>query len=475
MVERVADFLAPVRHYAVDRSAPRRVLLRHGAAQAPSRRRRPRTLRAALPRRPAARIDWWRLAPVLCAPLIAIVYLIWEPRTVDLAAHTFRAELFGQEGFTIWNGQWYGGHHTPAYSILSPPLAWLLGPPIALALAAVASAALFEPLARRHFGADAGALGRDLVRRRHRHAAVHGAAAVRARRRVRPRRAARAAARAATCWRRPRRPVPARQPGRGPVPRDGAASRSRSRSGATARSASRASCSRPSRSSRRVAALVGVPRGRLGAVPVLGLPARSRSSRSPACCAPARGAALRWGAVALRARGDARARDRHADGRQRRAPRRAVRRAAAARARSGAGRGRASAVFAPCSPSCFVPLAFWQWSPAVRDVIKYLEDPAAKSDYFEPLRQFLYTVGGADQRGSRSRSRAATGRARRSRCDAPLARGWLRQLDTGRNPIFYRGRAQPAHLRDLAGRERRPLRGAAEREAGQELATASAR
>src|SRR3712207_8864985 len=31
----------------------------------------------------------------------------------------------------------------------------------------------------------------------------------------------------------------------------------------------------------------------------------------------------------------------------------------------------------------FASLALWQWSPAVRDVIKYIEDPAAKSDYFE--------------------------------------------------------------------------------------------
>ena len=100
------------------------------------------------------RIDWWRLAPVLAALLFAVVYLIWQPRTVDLAAHTFRADLFGEEGFTIWNGQWYGGHHTPAYSIISPPIAWLLGPPLALALAAVASAALFEPLARGYFGAE---------------------------------------------------------------------------------------------------------------------------------------------------------------------------------------------------------------------------------------------------------------------------------------------------------------------------------
>src|SRR5918998_5811987 len=94
----------------------------------------------------------WRLAPTLIALAAGVAFLTWEPRPGDLAAHTFRAELFGREGFTIWNGQWYGGHHTPAYSVLSPPLAWLLTPALALVASAVASAALFEPLARGWVG-----------------------------------------------------------------------------------------------------------------------------------------------------------------------------------------------------------------------------------------------------------------------------------------------------------------------------------
>src|SRR4051812_1355048 len=100
------------------------------------------------------RLPWWRIAPVAAALALAAVYLVWQPRTVDLAAHEFRAWLFGQQGFTIWNGQWYGGHHTPTYSVISPPLAWLLGPPLTMAIAAVTSAALFEPLARGWFGAE---------------------------------------------------------------------------------------------------------------------------------------------------------------------------------------------------------------------------------------------------------------------------------------------------------------------------------
>src|SRR3712207_2627697 len=94
----------------------------------------------------------WRWAPVVGAALIAALYLILDLRTGDLAAHLYRADLFQREGFTIWNGNWYGGHHTPAYSVLFPPLAHYLTPQVAGALAAVAAAALFERLAHARFG-----------------------------------------------------------------------------------------------------------------------------------------------------------------------------------------------------------------------------------------------------------------------------------------------------------------------------------
>jgi hypothetical protein len=96
-----------------------------------------------------------RAAPTVVAGILAALYVAISPRTGDLSAHVFRAELFGREGFTIWNNGWYAGHHTPAYSVLFPPVAWMLGPWLAGALGAVASAALFEPLARRHFGPHA--------------------------------------------------------------------------------------------------------------------------------------------------------------------------------------------------------------------------------------------------------------------------------------------------------------------------------
>lgn len=101
----------------------------------------------------------WRLAPVALSVVLAAVYLILAPRTPDLAGHVFRAELFGREGFAIWNGQWYGGHHVLSYSVLMPPLSWLLGPQLLAALSAVAATACFEPLARRHWGAHAARWG----------------------------------------------------------------------------------------------------------------------------------------------------------------------------------------------------------------------------------------------------------------------------------------------------------------------------
>jgi hypothetical protein len=87
--------------------------------------------------------------------------------------------------------------------------------------------------------------------------------------------------------------------------------------------------------------------------------------------------------------------------------------------------------------ACFLALGFWQWSPAVRDVIKYLEDPAAKSDYFEPLREWLFRL--PDQTRVEIPFTRSHWEGSEIALEAPLARGWLRQLDTGLNPIFYKG------------------------------------
>lgn len=94
-------------------------------------------------------------APWLLAGTLALVYLAWAPRAPDLAAQWFRTDLFVHEGLTIWNGHWFGGHHTPGYSLLFPPLSALLSPELVGALAAVVSAVLFQRIARRQWGTGA--------------------------------------------------------------------------------------------------------------------------------------------------------------------------------------------------------------------------------------------------------------------------------------------------------------------------------
>jgi len=93
-----------------------------------------------------------RTAPWLVSAALALAWLVLGPATPDLAAAVYRTGLFEREGFTLFNANWYGGHHTPAYSILFPPLGALVGVRVAGALAAVGSAVLFERIARRHFG-----------------------------------------------------------------------------------------------------------------------------------------------------------------------------------------------------------------------------------------------------------------------------------------------------------------------------------
>ena len=93
----------------------------------------------------------WRrclLNPLVLAVLGAAVYLVVAPPSADLAAQEYRADL----GLTLWNNGWFAGHHTPGYSVLFPPLGGLLGVRLTGALAAVAAAALFTLLARRHWG-----------------------------------------------------------------------------------------------------------------------------------------------------------------------------------------------------------------------------------------------------------------------------------------------------------------------------------
>jgi hypothetical protein len=92
------------------------------------------------------------LAPGFLAAGLAAAYVAIAPASADLAAQIYRAGVFSDRGFAIWDGQWYGGHHLAGYSVLFPPLAGLLGARVVAGLSAVGAAFLFERLVRTHFG-----------------------------------------------------------------------------------------------------------------------------------------------------------------------------------------------------------------------------------------------------------------------------------------------------------------------------------
>jgi len=96
------------------------------------------------------RPDW--LPAVALSAALAALMLAWNPQVGDLAAQVFRTHLFQQAGLAIWNGSWYGGHYTLTYSVLFPPLASLLGPQLLGTVSVVASSYLFDRLVRDRWG-----------------------------------------------------------------------------------------------------------------------------------------------------------------------------------------------------------------------------------------------------------------------------------------------------------------------------------
>ena len=422
---------------------------------------------AVLPARRGLGVSAWTVAPSAVALAFGVLYLVLEPRPGDLAVHVFRAELFGREGFTIWNGHWYGGHHTPAYSVLSGPLSWLLGPRLVLVLSCVACAALFEQLARRHFGAERARLGALWLglgtvtllatsRLPFALGTALGLAAALALHRGRPRMAA---AFAFVC--------PLASPVAGLFTAIAglayavSARRSRGRAAgavpASAGAVAPAHRDRLARAAvapaRRARALAGAAVALAALAPVLFLSAAfpeggwapfpfSAYLPIPVFCAacllvlPREERALRAGAVLYTLGATL---------------------AVAYETPMGGTASRLGMLFGgpvllcatwdrlrrPSLPllavavAGFGALGYWQWTSAIRDIDKAIHDPAAESGYFEPLRAYLETL--PDQRRIEIPFTSSRWENAEVAPVAPLARGWQRQLDTGRNPVFYRG------------------------------------
>jgi hypothetical protein len=90
--------------------------------------------------------------PALVAAAFACVYLLMQPSSADHAAQVFRSGLFEAEGLGAWNNLWFGGHHTPGYSVLFPYLGSLIGPREAGSIAVVAASVLFAAVAYNQWG-----------------------------------------------------------------------------------------------------------------------------------------------------------------------------------------------------------------------------------------------------------------------------------------------------------------------------------
>jgi len=392
------------------------------------------------PRRPPLhrRIDWWRLAPSLVSAALAVVYLIVEPRSPDLAAHIFRAELFGREGLTIWNGQWYGGHHTPAYSLLSPVLGWLLTPQLMGALSAIVATACFTEIARHRWGASAVRLGTvwfgagsatQLFTNRLPFAlgVAFAMAAVLALQRDRRLAAPLLAVLAALAS-----PVAGLFLAMGglayAVAARGEAVR---RVRATALTLAAAAFVPP------VLLNVAFPEGgyapflfgTYAVIPIVCLCAFAvlpRSERTLRVTVVLYAAGSTLAVLVPNAVGSTTVRF----GALLAGPVLAC--VLVARAREQRLRAPVAVVVA----GVLVGLAAWQWSSAARDSYRSFTDPVAEADYFDPVREYLRLL--PDQRRVEIPFTLGRWEGAEVAVEAPLARGWLRQLDTGHNPIFYK-------------------------------------
>lgn len=94
------------------------------------------------------------------AGALSAVYLISTPMTADHGAQVFRVGLFETERSMIWNNHWFGGHHLPGYSVLSPVIgSWFGFRPMGV-VSVLGSVLLFSLIVDRQWGerARAGAI-----------------------------------------------------------------------------------------------------------------------------------------------------------------------------------------------------------------------------------------------------------------------------------------------------------------------------
>lgn len=95
--------------------------------------------------------------PWALTALAALVYAALAPPTTDLAAQSHRVTL-ARDGVWLFDLSWFGGHHLPGYSVLMPVLGLALGPAVISALSGVLAAWAFGRLARPLWPGTGGAV-----------------------------------------------------------------------------------------------------------------------------------------------------------------------------------------------------------------------------------------------------------------------------------------------------------------------------
>lgn len=100
----------------------------------------------------AASLASWLTPALLLACVLVGAWLLVDPRSPDLAAQSYRETLFQRYGFTLWDDNWYAGHHLPGYSLLFPWLALALGMRVVGALGVLVSTLVFERIAVSVYG-----------------------------------------------------------------------------------------------------------------------------------------------------------------------------------------------------------------------------------------------------------------------------------------------------------------------------------
>lgn len=91
-------------------------------------------------------MSWSVWAPCAVVAIASLGVAASGLRGADYPAHFLRALLWERSGLGVWNTYWYGGHPTPTYSLLAPPVTSLLGPVLVVGVSSVVATFAFARL-----------------------------------------------------------------------------------------------------------------------------------------------------------------------------------------------------------------------------------------------------------------------------------------------------------------------------------------